>query len=402
MRSTVYGAIVIRPKDNAPFPFPSQILALVILYGEWWIKEFIEMAEKAFDSGAAPDFSDALLINGQPGDLFNCSSKDIHVIRAAAGKTVLLRFINAAIVSHQFVAIAGHPMTVVAVDASYTKPFTTPYLMLGAGQTADVLIHTNQPAGRYYIAAHAYRSGSPLIPFNNSTATAILDYDLRGRRPIFPPLPASDDHDAVAAFNAGSRAPARVYIPAPVDQHLFITLALGLLNCPPGKLCGGLLGNRDSSSMNNISFVLPTKQSLLQAANYGQSDVFSADFQEIPPAKFDYTGNNSDPSLSRPIRGTKIYRLKYGSVVQVVLQGTSILSVEEHPIHIHGYDFYVLAMGRETMRRREIRRSLISSTRRGEARWGFRRGDGRRSDSGQIIPACGSCTAIWTFISNGE
>ncbi|KAK8947327.1 Laccase-3 [Platanthera zijinensis] len=369
MRSTVYGAIVIRPKGNSPYPFPKPDTEALVILGEWWIKEFIEMAEKALDSGAAPDFSDALLINGQPGDLFNCSSKgmlayssklmvfllsefeiylkirqntqNINVIRAAAGETVLLRFINAAIVTHQFVAIAGHPMTVVAVDASYTKPFTTPYLMLGAGQTADVLIHTNQPGGRYYIAAHAYRSGSPLIPIDNSTATAILDYD-----PIFPPLPASDDHDAVAAFNAGLKSPARVNIPAPVDQHLFITLALGLLNCPPGKLCGGLLGNRDSSSMNNISFVLPTKQSLLQAANYGQSDVFSADFPEIPPAKFDYTGNNSDPSLFRPIRATKIYRLKYGSVVQVVLQGTSILSVEEHPIHIHGYDFYVLAMGK--------------------------------------------------------
>ncbi|KAK8960763.1 Laccase-5 [Platanthera guangdongensis] len=154
--------------------------------------------------------------------------------------------------------------------------------------------------------------------------------------------------------------------------------------------------------MNNISFVLPTKQSLLQAANYGQSDVFSADFQEIPPAKFDYTGNNSDPSLSRPIRGTKIYRLKYGSVVQVVLQGTSILSVEEHPIHIHGYDFYVLAMGKGNYEEERDSAKFNLVDRRGEARWGFRRGDGRRSDSGQIIPACGSCTAIWTFISNGE
>jgi laccase len=31
--------------------------------------------------------------------------------------------------------------------------------------------------------------------------------------------------------------------------------------------------------------------------------------------------------------------------VQVVLQGTHIFTPESHPIHLHGYDFYIIAEG---------------------------------------------------------
>lgn len=60
--------------------------------------------------------------------------------------------------------------------------------------------------------------------------------------------------------------------------------------------------------------------------------------------KFDYTGNVSR-SLWQPVRGTKAYRLKFGSKVQIVLQDTSIVTPENHPIHLHGYDFYIVAQG---------------------------------------------------------
>lgn len=50
-------------------------------------------------------------------------------------------------------------------------------------------------------------------------------------------------------------------------------------------------------------------------------------------------------SLWQPVQGTKLYNLKYGSKVQVVLQGTNIFTAENHPIHLHGYDFYIIAEG---------------------------------------------------------
>ncbi|KAJ6832784.1 laccase-3-like [Iris pallida] len=350
LRATVYGALIIHPKDNTSYPFTKPKREAPVILGEWWNANPIDVVRQATKTGAAPNTSDAFTINGEPGDLYKCSSKDTTVIPVAPGETNLLRFINAALNTELFVSIAGHSMTVVAVDASYTKPFTTNVLMLGPGQTTDVLINTNQPPSRYYIAARAYASAQG-VPFDNTTTTAILDYvcscsNKPGSNvpPALPTLPAFNDTNSATAFTAGLRSPSKVAVPSPVDESLFVTVGLGLFNCPQGQTCGGPNNTRFGASMNNVSFVLPQTYSILQAHHQGVRGVFTSDFPSAPPVQFDYTGNVSR-SLWQPAQGTKIYRLQYGSVVQVVLQGTSIFAGENHPIHIHGYDFYILAEG---------------------------------------------------------
>uniref|UniRef100_A0ACD5WIJ2 Uncharacterized protein n=1 Tax=Avena sativa TaxID=4498 RepID=A0ACD5WIJ2_AVESA len=37
--------------------------------------------------------------------------------------------------------------------------------------------------------------------------------------------------------------------------------------------------------------------------------------------------------------------LAYGTAVEVVLQGTTILGGDSHPIHLHGFSFYVVGRG---------------------------------------------------------
>ncbi|KAJ0983836.1 hypothetical protein J5N97_002192 [Dioscorea zingiberensis] len=350
LRATVYGALIIHPKKDAPYPFTKPQREVPILLGEWWDANPIDVINAATRTGAAPNTSDALTINSQPGDLFKCSSKDTTVIPVRAGETNLFRFINAALNTEIFVAIAGHTMTVVGADASYTKPFKTTVLMLGPGQTTDVLVTADQPPARYYIAGRAF-SSAPGVPFDNTTTTAILQYKSTccsgqpGSQPILPTLPAFNDTNSATTFANGIKSPSAVKIPSPVDENLVFTVGLGLLNCPPGRTCGGPNGTIFAASMNNVSFVLPSTISLLQAHQMGTSNIFSADFPANPPVQFDYTGTNISRSLWQPVKDTKLYKLKYGSVVQIVLQGTSIFAAESHPIHLHGYDFYILATG---------------------------------------------------------
>ncbi|KAG1365659.1 putative Laccase-3 [Cocos nucifera] len=244
-------------------------------------------------------------------------------------------------------------MTVVGADASYTKPFTTSVLMLGPGQTTDVLVTMDQPPSRYYMAARAYASAQG-VPFDNTTTTAILDYNC-GRsagkpgqgiaQPAFPNLPAYNDTATAKVFSAGLKSLRKVNIPGPVDENLFFTVGLGLFNCPRGKQCGGPNGTRFGASMNNFSFVLPANFSILQAHHHGVPGVFTTDFPAQPLVQFDYTAASVSRSLWQPVAATKVYKLKYGSVVQLVLQGTNIFAAENHPIHMHGYDFYILAEG---------------------------------------------------------
>ncbi|KAM0822205.1 hypothetical protein ACQ4PT_071655 [Festuca glaucescens] len=314
LRATVYGALVIRPREGKAYPFEKPSREVPLMLGEWWNANPIDVIREAQRTGGGPNVSDAFTINGQPGDLFNCSREDTTAISVKPGETALLRFINSALNHELFVSIAGHKMTVVGVDASYTKPFATSVLMIAPGQTTDVLVTMDQPPTRYYVAARAYISAQG-VAFDNTTTTAVIEYDCGcdtdfgpSIPPAFPTLPAFNDTGAATAFAAGIKSPKKVEIPSPVDENLFFTVGLGLFNCKPGQQCGGPNNTRFTASMNNVSFVFPKTDSLLHAHYYDIPGVFTTDFPAYPPVQFDYTGNN-------------------------------------HPIHIHGYDFLVLAEG---------------------------------------------------------
>ncbi|KAG8050834.1 hypothetical protein GUJ93_ZPchr0009g1241 [Zizania palustris] len=307
----------------------------------------VDVVRAATLTGAAPNISDALTVNGQPGDMYSCSSQDTAVFLVKSGETNLLRFVNAALNTELFVSLAGNNMTVVGADASYTKPYTTPVLLLGPGQTTDVLVTFDQPPDRYYLAARAYASAQG-VPFDNTTATAIFDYGagVASSSPAMPSLPAYNDTATATSFTTSLRGLRKAELPMRVDESLFFTVGAGLFSCSKGQLCGGPNGTRLAASINNVSFVLPSAASILQAHYHGAPrGVFTTDFPANPPVPFDYTAQNVSRALWQPVQGTKVYKLKYGSVVQVVLQGTNVFAGENHPIHIHGYDFYILAEG---------------------------------------------------------
>lgn len=265
-----------------------------------------------------------------------------------SGDTVLLRVINAALNQQLFFTVANHKLTVVGADAAYTKPFATRVIMVGPGQTTNVLLTADQPPARYYMAARAYASPKN-APFDNTTTTAILEYRTSATQsspPVLPQLPAFNDSATVAAFTGQFKGvPSAVAkVPDHIDDSLFFTVGLGFVNCNPGPRCQGPNNTRFAASMNNVSFVLPRKTSLLQAYYENIPGVFTTDFPPSPPRKFDYTGNVSR-ALWQPIFGTKLYKLKFNSAVQIVLQDTAIFSTEDHPIHLHGYHFFVVGQG---------------------------------------------------------
>ncbi|RLM69078.1 laccase-23-like [Panicum miliaceum] len=354
LRATVHGALIIRPRAGVPYPFNAgkpPAREIPILLGEWWDMNPIDVVRTATRTGAAPNISDALTVNGQPGDLYRCSSKDTTTFQVKSGETNLLRFTNAALNTELFVSLAGHTMTVVAADASYTKPYATSVLMIAPGQTTDVLVTFDQPPARYYLAARAYASAQG-VPFDNTTTTAIFDYyssSSSSRPAIMPTLPAYNDTATATAFTTSLRGLRKAELPSSVDENLFFTVGVGLFNCSAGQNqnCGGPNNTRFAASINNVSFVLPSTLSILQAhyGGAGAAGVFSADFPSTPPVQFDYTAQNVSRALWQPVPGTKVYRLRYGAAVQVVLQGTNIFAAENHPIHLHGYDFYILGEG---------------------------------------------------------
>ncbi|KAH7542772.1 hypothetical protein FEM48_Zijuj02G0110400 [Ziziphus jujuba var. spinosa] len=351
LRGTVYGVLIILPKFGSyPFAMPKQ--EFPVLLGEWFDRDPNAILRQAQFTGGAPNVSVAYTVNGQPGDLYRCSSQGTVRIPVDSGEKILLRIVNSALNQELFFSIANHQMTVVSADASYTKPFTTRVIMIAPGQTTDVLVTADQPPARYYLAASAYQTAMNAA-FDNTTTTAILEYKSaacgkKGQplQPILPQLPAFNDTATATAFTAQVKSPSQVEVPTNIDKNLFFTVGLGLNNCsvPNSPRCQGPNGTRFTASINNISFVFPRTNSLMQAYYQGVPGVFTTDFPPAPPVKFDYTGN-VNRGLWQPRRGTKLFKLKYGSNVQLVFQDTSIVTTEDHPMHLHGYHFYVVGSG---------------------------------------------------------
>lgn len=269
------------------------------------------------------------------------------------GKTYLLRIINAALNNQLFYKIANHNLTVVAVDAAYTNPYPTDVVVLGPGQTVDVLLTADQTPARYYMAASAYHSVAG-VPFPNTTTTGIIAYNgTAPSTPIMPRLPVFNDTPTAHRFftNLTGLVSSRFWSPVPrqVDERMLVTIGLGLSACdlPQNGTCQGPFGLKLAASMNNASFQFPTKLSMLEAFFRGVDGVYTTNFPNNPPVQFDYTNssNSFNQALLNTTKSTKVKKLKFNSTVEVVLQNTALIGVENHPIHLHGFNFYVLAQG---------------------------------------------------------
>nr|XP_051196427.1 putative laccase-9 [Lolium perenne] len=356
-RTTIHGAIVIHPKLGTTFPFKKPHKEIPVILSEWWNADVNSLLEEARRTGGEVSISDANTINGQPGELFPCSRKGTFKAPVESGKTYLLRIINAGLANDLFFGVAGHRLTVVGTDARYTKPFTVDHIFISPGQTVDALLEADRATngssnGRYYMAARTFASNTN-IGFNNSTATAILEYaDARAGTIDFPILlPAINDLNASLEYTAMLRSLGSkghpVDVPTHVDEHMLITLAVNVLPCETGNgTCEGPERHRLAASLNNISFHLPSIDIL--DAYYGVvRGVYEADFPDKPPFVFNYTDDISNLPTERWFtkRGTKVKVLEYGAVVEVVFQDTAILGAENHPMHLHGFAFYVVGRG---------------------------------------------------------
>ncbi|KAK8683467.1 hypothetical protein V6N13_039527 [Hibiscus sabdariffa] len=132
-------------------------------------------------------------------------------------------------------------------------------------------------------------------------------------------------------------------VPQTVDKKFYFTVGLGTNPCPKNQTCQGPNGTKFAASMNNISFALPTT-ALLQSYFFSQSNgVYTTDFPAFPLHQVNYTG--TPPNNTLVSNGTKLVVIPFNTRVEVVLQDTSILGAESHPLHFHGYNFYVVGQG---------------------------------------------------------
>uniref|UniRef100_A0ACD5VTY4 Uncharacterized protein n=4 Tax=Avena sativa TaxID=4498 RepID=A0ACD5VTY4_AVESA len=336
LRATVYGPLIIRPRNGSAYPFPAPDQEVPVVLGEWWSRNVVDVEKDAVMSGHRPVQSDAYTVNGLTGQLYQCANETFTAV-VQPNTTVLLRVINAALNTHLFFKVAGHNFTVVAVDACYTANYTTDTLVLAPGNTVDALIFTGAAPGSYYMAVQPHDTISPSTmdtSNDNSTATAILLYNGTSATatPAMPTMPNNSDTTTANAFYFGLRGVA-AEVPSPVDVNMTIELGLGQLPCDATQT--SCTGNSFAAAMNGVSFRLPSGMSLLEAQfNGSPGGVYTTDFPDGVP-----------PNGTAMVEGTKVRSLPYNSTVEIVLQNPLAFPAENHPIHLHGFNFFVLAQG---------------------------------------------------------
>ncbi|GAB4827425.1 hypothetical protein Ancab_034310 [Ancistrocladus abbreviatus] len=350
-RATVHGPIFVYPPAGKGYPFRRPDAEIPIVLASWFKGDVMQIIKQALATGAEPNKSDAFTINGQPGDTQPCSNTSMFRTVVDHGKTYLLRIINAIMNEEMFFMVADHKLTVVGIDAAYVKPILTNYIMITPGQTMDVLITANQSPSHYYIAARAYEG----VVYSNATTTAVFQYSgnyTPPSSPAFPNLPDYNNSLAATSFVRRFRALATkdhpIDVPKSIQTRLFVTIAVNTLPCEQqNSTCSGPNGDRLSASLNNITFDTPTID-ILQAYYKSIKGVYKGDFLDNPQYVFNYTADPmySDNYTMSNLNGTRVKILDYNSTVEIVFQGTNVMNASEnHPMHLHGFSFYLVGYG---------------------------------------------------------
>ncbi|KAF5747377.1 hypothetical protein HS088_TW05G00098 [Tripterygium wilfordii] len=345
----LYGSIRVSVPDGVSEPFAYDYDRSIIL-NDWYHKSTYEQATGLSSIPFAwVGEPQSLLIQGK--GKFDCASVtqpnvcnatnpecSFYTMTVIPGKTYRLRIASLTALSALSFQIEGHNMTVVEADGHYVEPFVVQNLFIYSGETYSVLVKTDQDPSRNYWA-------TTNVVSRNATASAppglaILNYYPNHPKRSPPTTPPSGPFwdDVKPRFQQSlaikSHRDFVHTIPQTPDR---VIVLLNTQNEVDG---------RRRWSVNNVSYNIPHTPYLI-ALKQNKTHLFN---QAPPPEGYDFVNydiykrqNNSNATSS-----DSIYRLKFNSTVDIILQNANTMVVnnsETHPWHLHGHDFWVLGYG---------------------------------------------------------
>ncbi|KAF4995316.1 hypothetical protein FGRMN_5215 [Fusarium graminum] len=283
-----------------------------IFLGDWYHDTYFSLVEKIMAPNGGVVFSDSNLINGKmnfncsnkaPGDKTPCNSDaGISKFRFKRGKTHRLRLINPSAEAMQRFSIDGHTMRVIANDFVPVEPYDTKVVTLGIGQRTDVLVKADGKLDSYWMRSNISTKCSLSRAPN---ALAAIYYDNANQEEA-PKSQAWDIPDPATCAN----------------DDLSITKPLMKLPLPPADKTLEL----DIGSFKNESNVtLWTLGGVAARTNYNSPTLL---LSKLGNHSFEHEWNVINTGKAKSVR--------------VVVNN---LSPVAHPMHLHGFNMYVLHEG---------------------------------------------------------
>lgn len=300
---------------HGPKNVPYDIDVGPVLITDWYHKEYFEIVKDVMASpGGPPPFSDNNLINGKMN--YDCSlpipqgttctpNAGVSKFKFTSGKKHRLRLINAGTEGLQRFTIDGHTMTVMANDFVPVKPYTTNMVTLGVGQRTDVIVEAKgAPNSTYWMRA----DNSPTCSLTNQPKALAAIYYEKADPNAVPTSTATVYDDSQCVNDPLEKT--IPYYPFPATSNPAVTQEL-TITFGPNKTGHNLF------YMNGVSFRANFDHPILILAQQGN---VSYPF---------------DPQWN-------VYNFKNAASVRLVVYNEFPAN---HPMHLHGHNFNVLADG---------------------------------------------------------
>lgn len=301
----VFGPMIIHGPTSADY----DVDAGTIFLNDWSHQPVDAMYDAAQDAlTGGPRTMDNGLINGMntwgvDGTANQTGSRFELPTQFEKGKSYLLRIINGAIQSSYKFYLDSHTMTVINMDFTNIEPYTTDILDLNIGQRYMVIVKADQEPDNYWM-----RSDN-----QNACATTIQ----------------ADDIKAIVRYTTANSTAAPTttaynYTSECVDEPLASLVPIPPLNPT----------NADTSYTKDVTI---SANSDLLFKWYLSGTTFMSHYED--PTLVHLVENGTAPTYS----GDLILDLPdMGKWVYIIVESVIPLN---HPIHLHGHDFFVLASG---------------------------------------------------------
>jgi FtsP/CotA-like multicopper oxidase with cupredoxin domain len=263
------------------------------------------IAAENLKTGQGPPSASTILINGSGKSPSGEGS--YNQVTITKGKKYRLRLTNIAVDSYVRVSLDNHNMTVMTSDFVPINPFSTQWLLLAIGQRYDVVIDANQAPGNYWFRAEA-QSGC----FSSSTGVGRAIWTYSGAAAGTPSTSAWTEPSGCLEPQMSP------YWQQPVPSASFQdTLDTEITNAvvTPG---GDSMVVWALNKPIWVDYANPTMQYLME-------------------------GNTSYPEAYNVINTNAEGSWNYW----LIYSGANTFGLD-HPIHLHGHDFFVIGQGSGT------------------------------------------------------
>ncbi|KAJ6031155.1 hypothetical protein N7540_001887 [Penicillium herquei] len=319
----VFGGIVINGPASANYDEDKGVLFL----NDWTNKtvDSLYFFER-LNGPLFPDIGDGL-INGTEGKIEDNGTVTgrFSQISVTQGKSYRLRIVNAAINSHYTFQIDLHKLTVIAVDFVPIVPYTADNIQIGMGQRYDVIFTADQGdvADSFWIQAKSMQCSQNL----GDNTTAILTYKETNR---FPAVRLNSTIPSGEACQDELLTNLTPYVgkplPPPTDASW-------------NKSLTSEKNQKDKTSfnywyMNRTSMHVQWENPVLKQICQGQS--LNTTIGPFNESNHDQNSFFTGPNLiTLPDKNDWVY-------LHIISDPSA---PGDHPIHLHGHDFYILAQG---------------------------------------------------------